>query len=101
MTDITPRQHKIEDGNTTSDYVKVSLGNTGSNDILHKPLGLSLPVNPNFNEFLVSRSAELANRHLVTRVVQCTSISKSICNQLIFMPCIQHARSIRPQTPHY
>ena len=86
MTDITPRQHKIEtkDGrNTGSDCVKVGLGNTGSGDILYEPLGLSLPTNPDFNKFLAFRSAELTNRHLVTRVVQCASVSKSTYSQLI------------------
>ena len=87
MTDTTRRQHKIEskDGhNATSDYVRVGLGNTGSDDILHTPLGLSLPTNTDFNEFLASRSADLTNRHLVTRVVQCAVPSKLTCSQLIY-----------------
>ena len=84
MTDTTQRQHRIESKDEASDCVKVGLGNAGSGDILDQPFGLSLPTNPDFNEFLASRSAELTNRHLVTRVVQCAAVSESTYNQLIY-----------------
>ncbi|KAL4066286.1 heterokaryon incompatibility protein-domain-containing protein [Scleroderma yunnanense] len=70
--DITPRQQKIstKDGyDPDSDYVTAWLGEYG----FSKPVGLSLPRNPQFNSWLVSFSTRLADRYLVTRVIQCVT----------------------------
>ena len=62
MADITPRQHNPSSTawNRTSFY-KV---------YLRKPLMLSLPSNDDLKSLLISLSTRLANRYLVTRVVQ-------------------------------
>ncbi|KAL4070148.1 heterokaryon incompatibility protein-domain-containing protein [Scleroderma yunnanense] len=75
--DITPRQHKINKKNgyhTNSDYVEAH--SSISNDVpvtLYRPLGLSLPSNPDFKSSLASLSMRLTNRYIITRVIQCAT----------------------------
>ncbi|KAL4082154.1 heterokaryon incompatibility protein-domain-containing protein [Scleroderma yunnanense] len=68
--DFTPREHKIDHVDWRSTY-------SGGSIILTKPIGLSLPSNPDFSGLLVSFSTRLINKYLVTRVIQCDTINPS------------------------
>ena len=73
-SDIAPRQLEIhgKDGfDTDGDYVTAH-PTDGSTQLLrlHKPLGILLPNNQQFNSLLDSLSTRLTNRYLVTKVVQ-------------------------------
>lgn len=46
---------------------------SGGSFTLFKPIGLSLPNHEDFHSLLTSFSSRLANRYLVTGVIQCTS----------------------------
>jgi len=66
MAGITTRQHKI----SSVDYAWVCrLTDVRCLD-LYKPRVLSLPSNDNLKSLLTSLSTRLANRYLVTRVIQ-------------------------------
>ncbi|KIM67999.1 hypothetical protein SCLCIDRAFT_1209376 [Scleroderma citrinum Foug A] len=70
--DITPRQHKIsESGGYQRESDVVRAYHSGGYYELYKPLGLSLPRNDDFKSLLVSFSARLTNRYLITTVIQC------------------------------
>ena len=112
MADITPMQHRIDskDGsNVADDYVKISPGGTGGTEYtLHKPFCFSLPTNHDFNSFLASRSIRSANKYIVTRVVECATVGKSMCSQLIHvshltfdtgLDCRSPAKFKNPNTP--
>ncbi|KAL4072833.1 heterokaryon incompatibility protein-domain-containing protein [Scleroderma yunnanense] len=73
-SDFAPRQHKIDKdpGSDTESNSMTVLG-FGSRVVLYKPLALSLPSNHHFNSFLTSLSTRLANRYLITRVIQCAA----------------------------
>lgn len=72
--DIATRQHKIHGisvSDTDSDHV-IAYPTGGSLQLLdlYKPLGVSLPNSHSFNSWLKSLSTRLANRCLITKVIQ-------------------------------
>ena len=71
--DITPRQHEVS-----------LISYPGHSPVIVDSLGLSLPSNHAFNSFLTHLSSRLANRYLVTSVVQCLPGCESTC-----IPCGQ------------
>ena len=75
--DVTPRQHKIFEINgydTETTLITAQESNmSGGSFTLFKPIGLSLPNHEDFHSLLTSFSSRLANRYLVTGVIQCTS----------------------------
>ena len=84
--DITPRKHEISSNGAywrDNNYV-MAHGDLGSVD-LYKPLGLSLPSNDDFKALLASLSTRLANRYLVTRVIQC-SLDPDPCWHFLDIP---------------
>lgn len=75
--DITPRQHKIFEINEYDTHTTCAMPQESKvfSDFLtlYKPIGLSLPNHKDFYLLLTHFSTQLANKYLVTRIIQCTS----------------------------